>query len=79
MVASEAGWGGEGGEGGGRAKGAGGGEKVMHILARGTVLEGGRRGLREEKEDGGEAEYPVETGHTIGIPVYRCVGVRRLH
>lgn len=74
MVASEAGWG--GGEGEPRERGGG---KVMHILARGTVLEGGRRGLREEKEDGGEAEYPVETGHTIGIPVYRCVGVRRLH
>lgn len=73
MVASEAGWGGRR-----ESQGSGGG-KVMHILARGTVLEGGRRGLREEKEDGGEAEYPVETGHTIGIPVYRCVGVRRLH
>lgn len=72
MVASEAGW-------GGRSESQGSGGKVMHILARGTVLEGGRRGLREEKEDGGEAEYPVETGHTIGIPVYRCVGVRRLH
>lgn len=63
--------------GGGEGRGEPGGEGDAYIPARG-IGEGGRRGLREEKEDGGEeAEYPeVETGHTIGIPVYRCVGVR---